>query len=92
MSWGGGDLGQYRLAVSGGDCLPLLNLQPVGRSNLDLSWPTVAGGYRLESSPSLATPTVWQPVTDVPLATANRFHVTNSAASPASQFYRLHKP
>jgi autotransporter-associated beta strand protein len=92
MSWGGSDLGKYSLAVSGGDCLPLLNLQPIGGSNLDLNWPTLAGGYQLESSTRLATPTVWDPVTNVPIATADRFHLTNSTASPSSRFYRLHQP
>ncbi len=35
---------------------------------------------------------LWQSVTNVPVAVGGRFSVTNSAASSANGFYRLHRP
>jgi autotransporter-associated beta strand protein len=87
-----GALGAYSLAVSGGDCPPILNIPPLASRNVGVSWPTVAGGYQLESSLSLVTPTVWTTVANEPIAASDRFNVTNSASSSSNRFYRLHKP
>jgi hypothetical protein len=87
-----GSVGDYSLAVSGGDCSPILNIQPLASQNVNVSWPTVAGGYQLESISSLGTPTVWDAVTNAPIAASNRFYVTNSASSYSNRFYRLRWP
>jgi len=80
----------YTLSVSGGDCRPILNIAPARTNKVDLNWPTVAGGYNLEATPSLA-PQTWTGITNVPVAIGNLFNVTNSS-SPTNRFYRLHKP
>jgi hypothetical protein len=85
-----GTLGQYTLDVSGGDCPPILSLEPAG-PNVQVSWPTIAGGYQLEASRSLSPP-VWTIVTNEPIAAGNHFCVSNSVAEMSNRFYRLHKP
>ena len=89
-NWIGGG-GTYRLSVSGGNCTPALNIAPVGSAQVDVNWPTVAGGYQLEATPSLPASS-WTAVTNEPVAFGNLFNVTNSSASPTNRFYRLHKP
>jgi autotransporter-associated beta strand protein len=83
--------GGYSLSVSGGDCTPALNIAPAGSAKVDVNWPTVAGGYNLEATPSLPA-SVWTAVTNEPVAFGNLFNVTNSTVSPTNRFYRLHKP
>lgn len=83
--------GAYTLAVSGGDCRPLLAIQPAASPNVNINWPSVAGGYQLESTLALPLDT-WNPVTNEPIVVNSRFNVTNSAVSPANRFYRLHMP
>ena len=86
-----GATGTYSLSVSGGNCTPALNIAPAGSAQVDLNWPTVAGGYNLEATPSLSV-TNWTGVTNEQIAISNRFNVTNSSVSPTNRFYRLHKP
>jgi hypothetical protein len=83
----------YVLSVTGGACAPILNIANVGSSNVDVSWPTVAGGYNLESTPALLPgPNLWKGVTNVPVAVTNYFNVTNSTLGTTNRFYRLHGP
>jgi autotransporter-associated beta strand protein len=86
-----GGTGPYSLSVSGGNCTPALNIAPAGSALVDVNWPTVAGGYQLEATPSLPASS-WTAVTNEPVAFGNLFNVTNSSASPTNRFYRLHKP
>jgi autotransporter-associated beta strand protein len=81
----------YTLSVSGGDCRPILNITPASSNKVDLNWPTVAGGYKLEATPALPA-SGWTTVTNEPIALSNLFNVTNSSVSPTNRFYRLHKP
>jgi autotransporter-associated beta strand protein len=81
----------YVLTISGGDCVPILAAEPVPAKKVNVNWPTVAGGYNLEATPSLTT-TNWMSVTNPPVASDGRFNVTNSTTSPTNRFYRLHKP
>jgi autotransporter-associated beta strand protein len=82
----------YKLTVSGGDCRPVLNIAPVGTNNVQLDWTTAAPGFNLERSNSLVgNPSIWQPVTNIPIVVNSRFRVTNNAAI-GNQFFRLHKP
>ncbi len=86
------DVTQYKLTVSGGDCRPVLNINPAGPNKVQLDWTTAAANYRLESTNQLvAGATNWPSVTNIPIVVNSRFRVTNSAAIN-SQFYRLHKP
>jgi autotransporter-associated beta strand protein len=89
-NWIGGG-GTYSLSVSGGNCTPALNIAPAGSAQVDVNWPTVAGGYKLEATPSLPA-SAWTVVTNEPIAISNLFNVTNSSVYPTNQFYRLHKP
>jgi hypothetical protein len=86
-----GSTGPYSLSVSGGNCTPALNIAPAGSAQVDVNWPTVAGGYQLEATPSLSASS-WTGVTNEPIAISNLFNVTNSSVSPTNRFYRLHKP
>jgi hypothetical protein len=70
---------------------PTLNIQPVTTSQARLYWPTWAGGYLLEATPSLA-PTNWVSVTNEPIVSALKFNVTNSIVTHTNRFYRLRQP
>jgi hypothetical protein len=81
----------YFLSLSGLPCpTPALNIQPVPPNQAHLYWPTWAGGYTLQATPSLSAPT-WNGVTNEPITLANQFNVTNTL-NPTNQFYRLQKP
>jgi autotransporter-associated beta strand protein len=81
----------YTLTLSGLPCPPpVLNIQPVTPNQAHLYWPTWAGGYLLEATPSL-TNTTWTGITNEPIAGDSQFNVTNTM-NPTNQFYRLHKP
>jgi len=65
---------------------PPLSVDKAG-DNIVLSWPAWAAHFDLQSSTTLAEPTPWQTVTNVPVAASGRFFVTNSM--PGAQYYRL---
>ena len=65
---------------------PRLEISRSGSMTL-LSWPTTAGGYVLESTPSLISP-VWETATNTPEISADRYNFTNSW-SGQSRFFRL---
>ncbi|HQE90728.1 MAG TPA: autotransporter-associated beta strand repeat-containing protein [Verrucomicrobiota bacterium] len=80
----------YTLAVSGGDCRPLLNISRVGASHMALDWTTAAPGYRLEAASQL-NGAPWETVPPYPPRVVNsRFAVSNAMEN--LKFYRLHKP
>jgi len=81
----------YQLTVTGGDCSPALNITTLPGNQARLNWPTWAGGYKLEATPSLV-PTNWAYITNEPFVSALKYNVTNSTFSPTNRFYRLHKP
>ena len=86
-----GGCANYVLSLSGLPCPPpLLNIQQVQANKARLHWTNSAGGYRLESTPSLA-PTNWSVTPDEPLSVDGRYNVTNDITGQ-SKFYRLHKP
>jgi hypothetical protein len=83
----------YTLIVTRNDgCQPLLNITPAPPSgtNADLFWSSSAGGYNLETTPSLTTAT-WAAVTNEPIIFNADYHITNSLAD-TNRFYRLRKP
>ena len=82
--------GPYQLSVTGGDCRPALNIASAPASSVRLDWPTWAGGYRLEGTPTLTSPG-WSTVTNDPIVTGSRYAVTNSVGT-GNKYYRLHKP
>ena len=69
---------------------PDLNIQPVTPNQAHLYWPTWAGGYLLQATPSL-TNTTWTGITNEPISSDSLFNVTNTM-NPTNQFYRLLKP
>ncbi len=82
----------YTLQLSGLPCPPpSLTIQPVTTNTARLSWPTYAGGYLLEATPSL-TVTNWTSITNEPIVSALKYNVTNSTLTPTNRFYRLKKP
>jgi hypothetical protein len=52
-----------------------------------LTWPATAGGYVVETSPSLTSPN-WTVITDAPVLVAERYALTNSW-SDQTRFFRL---
>ena len=82
----------YTLQLSGLPCPPpVLNIQTVQTNKARLSWPSWAGGYLLEATPSLLL-TNYVSITNEPIVTSLKYNVTNSSSSPTNRFYRLHKP
>ena len=67
---------------------PSLSVQVVAE-NVVLTWPSTAGGYALESSPTLAGAN-WQTLTNAPVVSGSVYAMTN-AVSGGSMFYRLRK-
>ena len=67
---------------------PRLSVQVAGGSVV-LTWPSTAGGYGLESTPTLMGAS-WQSITNAPIVSGNSYAMTN-AVSGSSIFYRLRK-
>lgn len=65
---------------------PPLEIARSGGTTL-LSWPSSAGGYVIETTPSLTAP-VWESVSNAPAILADRYVLTNSWNEP-SRFFRL---
>ncbi len=65
---------------------PRLEIARSGGTTL-LSWPSTAGGYVVETTPTLASPT-WESVSNAPAISADRYVLTNSWSEP-SRFFRL---
>ena len=68
----------YTLAVSGGNCRPVLNVTRAGASNVKLDWTTAAPGYHLEGANHLnGVPWVVIPP-NPPVVVDSKFTVTNA--------------
>jgi hypothetical protein len=63
----------------------------VNGTNLVLSWPTSATGFRLQTKPSLSAPGSWSDFTGTPDTQGGLFVVTIPMTKSA-EFYRLQKP
>lgn len=66
---------------------PALTLEHSG-SNITLAWPVYPAGFALESTPSLASPITWSPVSATPVIANNQNSVTINSSS-GNQFFRL---
>jgi hypothetical protein len=66
--------------------VPRLEIAQSGGVTL-LSWPSTAGGYVVETTPTLALPT-WEAMTNASAISADRYILTNSW-SDQSRFFRL---
>jgi subtilisin-like proprotein convertase family protein len=82
----------FTLTVVGLPCPPpFLAIDPlIPTPNVHLHWPSWAGGYNLEATPSLF-PSNWTIIPNEPIVAGNQYNVTN-AETPVSRYYRLHKP
>lgn len=65
---------------------PRLDISMSGDVSL-LSWPSTAGGYVVEATTSLASPT-WEALTNAPMISADRYVLTNPRTEQ-SRFFRL---
>ena len=65
---------------------PRLDIALSGNATL-LSWPLTAGGYGVETTPTLTTP-AWETVTNAPVISADRYVLTNSWSDEV-RFFRL---
>ena len=81
----------YRLAgtLASSVAQPVIGIQVVG-TQIQLSWPTNASAFHLQSAASIA-PTAWSDVTNVPAASGG-FYRVNVNATGASRYFRLLKP
>jgi hypothetical protein len=70
--------------------VPSLRFRKIGPLNAELSWPTNAVGWNVESAMSLPA-TTWQVVANNPGIVGTNFIVTVGTTN-AQQFFRLHKP
>jgi hypothetical protein len=68
---------------------PALDISPLDSATLQLSWPTNAVGYSLESASSFPAQ-VWSPVTNS-LTSIGEFFVVELSITEPRQFYRLRK-
>jgi hypothetical protein len=80
--------GSYILSVTGGDCIPRLNIAHANTNQIDVTWPAISGDYRLETSPQI-TPLLWSFITNEPVAAAGCFNVTKRSDLSPLQIYRL---
>ncbi|MBN2508249.1 MAG: autotransporter-associated beta strand repeat-containing protein [Verrucomicrobia bacterium] len=86
------DLCPYTLTVTGGSCVPRLDIAHVGTNRVVLVWPTFAPDYLLESASHVGEPVGgFDPETVFPVVHDGRYHLTNTVSS-SNRFYRLHKP
>jgi hypothetical protein len=69
---------------------PLIRFRRIDALNAELSWPTNAVGWNVESAMSLPTAT-WQALANNPAIVGTNFIVMVGMTN-AHQFFRLHKP
>ena len=81
----------YRLSgtLASSVAQPVIGIQVVG-TEIQLSWPTNASAFHLQSAASIA-PAAWSDVTNVPAALGG-FYRVNVNATGASSYFRLLKP
>jgi len=72
------------------EVVPSIQFRKIDPLNAELSWPTNAVGWNVESAMSLPA-TTWQVVTNNPGIVGTNFTVTVGMTN-AQQFFRLHKP
>ena len=60
-------------------------------STIQVSWPSDANGFVLETAPALATPPQWTASSAVPV-TINGRNIVAELVGPGKKFYRLHHP
>jgi hypothetical protein len=70
--------------------VPSIRFRRIDPVNAELSWPTNAVGWNVESAMSLPA-TTWQTVANNPVIVGTNFTVTVGMTN-AHQFFRLHKP
>ncbi|HWW02016.1 MAG TPA: glycoside hydrolase family 38 C-terminal domain-containing protein [Candidatus Acidoferrum sp.] len=68
---------------------PSLTTSLASPGQLILSWPAWAAGYALYSTPALATPSLWSPVTNVVTSTGTNFGVTLPLDVTTNRFFQL---
>lgn len=84
--------GDYTLSVTGGSCLPRLDIERAGGNRVVLTWPVFASDFRLERTPALnSVSNSFTPVVTVPFVLNREFMLTNTIAA-TNRYYRLHKP
>jgi subtilisin-like proprotein convertase family protein len=84
--------GDYTLSVTGGSCLPRLDIEPAGGNRVVLTWPVFASDFRLERTAALnSVSNSFTPVTTVPFTQNREFTLTNTLTG-TNRYYRLHKP
>ncbi len=67
---------------------PQLSLASAGSNEVSLSWPGWATNFALYSTPSLAPPTNWHRVTNIPLSTGGVFNLVLPVTTNAKLFFR----
>jgi hypothetical protein len=70
---------------------PRLLIQPLAGSKVAVTWTNDGSGFVLEQASSIGSPTLWQPIQQIPLEQNNQFSVTFDT-SIGNRFFRLHGP
>jgi hypothetical protein len=82
----------YTLALTGGDCRPVLDVAAASVTQARLNWTTATPGFNLERTNNLTGGGGgWEAISTVPVVVDSKFTVTNNV-SGTNQFYRLIKP
>lgn len=81
----------YTLVVSGLECRPVLDIDPLAANRVRVHWPTSAAGYQLEASDILPG-SAWWAITNVPSVIDGRYSITNQTTTSTNLFYRLNRP
>jgi hypothetical protein len=81
----------YELHVTGGSCVPWLNIGRAEEEKVRLTWPSFASDYHLHATNVLEHVTNGIRVLDPILILRSEFTVTNTAPPP-HRFYQLQKP
>ncbi|MHB8521187.1 MAG: IPT/TIG domain-containing protein [Limisphaerales bacterium] len=69
---------------------PPLTIRPLAAQRVEIGWPALASGFRLQVAAMLA-PSAWRDMTNTATPAGSRLLVTNPVSGNAS-FYRLQKP
>lgn len=69
---------------------PPLTIRPLAGQRVEIGWPAMASGFRLQVAAMLA-PGAWRDATNIPTPAGSRLLVTNPVSGNAG-FYRLQKP
>jgi hypothetical protein len=70
---------------------PSLGISWAGTTNVSVTWPSSASGFRLQAAPALSPAAIWASLTNVPTLNGNQFQLVVPMTN-GNQFFRLISP